>query len=324
MLIMYTKLHQLDRKILAELDKNSRRSFGEIGRAIGVSAHVIKYRFENLVKRGIIIGTPAFVNYSKLGFYDRLSVTLRTVLISRKKENEMLEFLRSKNLDFVGTFEGDWHIAFAAFVKSTSEFKKFFDEFLQKYEDYVVDYFFYISEKRIQFNRKYLNPNEILMWCVKDNSPKIALNEIDISIVELLKKNCRINNKTISEKLGISRKTVAKKISELEKKGVIVHYGLVLNPTMLGMQTYSIWIKSNRKYREKDSKFFEFCAANLHIIQFNKGFGLTDYTLVFESPSLDSLTAFTDQLTKEFPKYIQSYKLLVYSKRFGGITQFER
>ena len=57
-----------DRKILYELDDNSRRSATKIGRKIGLHKNVANYRIKRLEELGIIKGYYTVINSYKIGY----------------------------------------------------------------------------------------------------------------------------------------------------------------------------------------------------------------------------------------------------------------
>ena len=63
------KLDLTDRKILAELDKNCRISNSALAKKVNKSREAVKYRIQQLQKRGIIEKFITSINPNKLGFY---------------------------------------------------------------------------------------------------------------------------------------------------------------------------------------------------------------------------------------------------------------
>jgi Lrp/AsnC family leucine-responsive transcriptional regulator len=61
------RLDELDRKILASLQREGRRSYADIGREVGLSTPAIKRRVNRLEASGVIRGYAAVVDASKLG-----------------------------------------------------------------------------------------------------------------------------------------------------------------------------------------------------------------------------------------------------------------
>ena len=62
------RLDELDRKIIALLQREGRRSFADMGREVGLSTPAVKRRVDRLEASGVIRGYAAVVDASKLGF----------------------------------------------------------------------------------------------------------------------------------------------------------------------------------------------------------------------------------------------------------------
>lgn len=73
---------ELDRKILAELLKDSRTSSREIAKKLGTSAGTVLARIRRMEEEGVIKGYSAILDYEKLG-YQLTAVT--EIIVSRGK-----------------------------------------------------------------------------------------------------------------------------------------------------------------------------------------------------------------------------------------------
>lgn len=62
---------------------------------------------------------------------------------------------------------------------------------------------------------------------------KPTIDSIDLKIIEQLTKNARKESKAIAETLGISDRTVARRMENLEKLGIIKGYSVVVNEELL-------------------------------------------------------------------------------------------
>ena len=80
------ELDELDRSILRELLVNSKRSFRELARRLGVAVTTVINRVQRLEDRGIITGYTLRVDYEKLGY--ELTV-LTEITVSKGKLLEM-------------------------------------------------------------------------------------------------------------------------------------------------------------------------------------------------------------------------------------------
>ena len=62
------KLDLIDKKILNQLDLNSRQSDSEIGKKIRQSKQVVNYRIKKLLENGIITAFYPHINIANLGY----------------------------------------------------------------------------------------------------------------------------------------------------------------------------------------------------------------------------------------------------------------
>jgi DNA-binding Lrp family transcriptional regulator len=79
-------IDDVDRKILAELMRDSRKSYRAIGRRAGISVGTVLARIRRLEKAGVIKGYTAILDHEKLGY--QLTV-LAEITVSKGKLLEM-------------------------------------------------------------------------------------------------------------------------------------------------------------------------------------------------------------------------------------------
>lgn len=61
------EIDETERQIIAEISKNSRQSFAELGRKVGLTAESISYRFRKMMKEQLISKLKVRINHDKLG-----------------------------------------------------------------------------------------------------------------------------------------------------------------------------------------------------------------------------------------------------------------
>ena len=71
-------MDDLNLKIIKQLQQNSRLSFAEIGRNVGLSAPAVAERVQKLEEAGVIKGYSLILDHEKLGFYVQAQITLKT------------------------------------------------------------------------------------------------------------------------------------------------------------------------------------------------------------------------------------------------------
>ncbi|MFA7576414.1 MAG: winged helix-turn-helix transcriptional regulator, partial [archaeon] len=85
-----------DRKILYELDLNSRQPNVAIGKKVFLSKDSVSYRINKLIENKIITGLITRINATKLG-YSFYNVFLKYQNIDLVVENELVKFILTHN-----------------------------------------------------------------------------------------------------------------------------------------------------------------------------------------------------------------------------------
>ena len=62
----------------------------------------------------------------------------------------------------------------------------------------------------------------------------MKLDKIDITILEMLKKDARTSFREIARKLNISPDTISNRFERLKEQGIIINSTVIINPTKIG------------------------------------------------------------------------------------------
>jgi DNA-binding Lrp family transcriptional regulator len=87
-------LDELDYEILGILTKHARKSYREIGLALGASPKVVKYRMQRMLDTGVILGFDVKLNHRALGFTE-YKVFLELANISTRSVERLIDHLRT-------------------------------------------------------------------------------------------------------------------------------------------------------------------------------------------------------------------------------------
>jgi DNA-binding Lrp family transcriptional regulator len=117
------ELDEVDQKILGELLKDSRKSFREIARRVGVSVGTVLARVKNLEKEGIIKGYTVLLDHEKLG-YELTAVIELTVSKGKLLEVDK-EIAKKPNVCAVYDTTGLTDAMIIAKFKTREELSKF-------------------------------------------------------------------------------------------------------------------------------------------------------------------------------------------------------
>jgi len=283
MLKMLEKLDLKDRRLLAELDANSRASLSELAKKIRLSREAVNYRIKRLQKRGIIKGFVTQIDYTKLG-YEIYVVYFKFDIVNEKKEKEVVEYLRKlPNINWVASLGGrfDFMIEFPA--RNIQDFRKRYAEIISKYPGVFVEQEVVINTFQQRLNRGYLYPIKQKIEKKGDiEKEKIQINKGDKEIIEILKKNSRTPLIEIAKKTTLPASTVAKRIKNLKKKGVIRDFALHVDPRKYGYQNFKFCIRMAEFSEKIDSMIRTYVEENLNTVYYINGVGRWDYEINFD------------------------------------------
>ena len=313
------KLDLKDKRILYQLDLNSRQSNTEIAKKVGLSKDVVNYRIKKLEDLKLIKGYYTIIDLSRLGYFG-VRVYIRLLDANPNKEKEIIDFLiNNKMVFFVAKTEGSFNIAFGSWIKDIYEFEDFYLDFKRGFKQYIGEEKISIFTKLYHFHRAYLLNKEI------DNSipeiygrEKIAKHDkTDIEILKLLAKNARIPIIEISQKLNIPPRTIAFRIKQLEKKNIIQGYRFVFDHELFGYEYYKVdlILRDTSKFKN----LVGFAHINPNILYIDQTIAGSDFEFDLEVKNRDELFKIVDELRTNFPirewfyfTLISFYKILYF------------
>ena len=159
------KIDLYDRKLLYELDKNSKISLRELSSKLKKSKQFVLYRMKQLEKADIITGYNAIVDMSKLGFFS-FRVYFKFQQTTSSEGKTFVDYVK-KNFHQVWTItsmHGKWDYALFLGVKTISEFHKIWDGIMLEYKPRIKTYNVAVYAPVYNFNRKFFidNPSEAI------------------------------------------------------------------------------------------------------------------------------------------------------------------
>ena len=78
------------------------------------------------------------------------------------------------------------------------------------------------------------------MICLKGDEQKVQLDDVDVEILKILQKDCRVTLDQMSKMLNVPKSTLHYRIKRLEKQGVIEGYYAKINPAKLGKEYITV------------------------------------------------------------------------------------
>ncbi len=308
------KLDLRDKKILYELDTNSRQSFREIGYKVMLSKDSVAYRINKLQRIGIIKQFQTVVDVSKLGFISfRLYLKLQNV--TPRKEQEIINWLKNQEIvTWLVSIDGDYDLGMWILAKSPREANKLWKELHERYVNYIDHHSLTIFTKIVYFPRAYILGKEknLKQFIFVSGSKKIKLDAVDMKILRLLVPNSRVMVSEIAEKLKMTPKTISYRIRKLERKGVILGYRMMFDLEKLGYQYFKVHFSLHNITKEKEKEVRHYIRRQPNIIYDNEVLGGDDIEIDVQVKNLPEFRKVIQDIKKKFAGIIKDYKQMIF------------
>ena len=234
---MYGELDYLDRKILYELDINSRASASRIARNVKLPKETINYRIKRLINDHWVDRLYTIFNASKFG-YSYYKIFLKFHKLTAENEKKIIEYITNNptciNLRIL---EGTYDLVFSTIQKNISELQVFMQQFFNNFGTYVLEKEIHTMAKTHKLNQKFLFEGKIVKKTFSHiDFGNYSLDKIDLGIMKLISTNARVKLTEIANDLHIDSRLIKYRIKKLEKEGVIVTYAAALNLVQLNRE----------------------------------------------------------------------------------------
>lgn len=241
---MGIKLDLKDKKILHELDMNSRQPSSIIAKKVGLTSEGVSYRIKRLEKEGIITGYQTVINLSKLGLV-QFKLVLSFHHISEKELLKVISELKKKDYTkHIGTAFGNWDLIISMEVDNYFGIDEIKNEILSMFGRSVRDKAISILVETNVFSRNYFSniKNKINSKIIMDGSEKAVLDELDMEILNKISINARESLVNLAEGLKSTVRIVNYRIKQMEKKGIISGYRISVGYSNLGVRFYKCFL----------------------------------------------------------------------------------
>ena len=230
-----------DKKILYELDINSRTSASKIAKKLKLPKETVNYRIKRLEKKGWINCLYTIFNASFLG-YSYYRIFLKLYKITSIVESEIIDYIRSDptctNLRII---EGHYDLVFLTIQKNPGELKGFLQCFLNTFGMYVQEKNIHILMKTTKLNQKFLYSGKTMKKTFSHVKLKEYVpNKIDFGIMKSLSTNARIKLRDMAHALNVDSRLIEYHVKRMEHTGIIVSYTTDLDIKKLNREIIQI------------------------------------------------------------------------------------
>jgi DNA-binding Lrp family transcriptional regulator len=324
------KLDVKDRKILYELDIDSRQSFSQLGKKVGLHKDVVAYRVKKLQEKGIIKNFYTEVNGFKLG-YTEVKFYFTCQNVTPEIKQEIIDYLtKSSYTDVVHSLEGQYDLCATSYVENVAEFYNIWSNIINKYRDFFSNQVFCVHNKLIEYKRIFLldekpdKKDDRILFVYSSGDKKVEIDSVDKKILDLIALNSRMPTLEIAEKLKSTVNTINARIKKLMKTGVILRYSVNIDYPKIGYQ----WYKADiiLKDSEKKQQIADYIENNPNLLHRIASLGYVDLELTFALNNANQLHQIIGELSSKFPDTIRNYKYFSVTKtnKYEGMDFWNR
>ena len=314
------RLDLKDRKILYELDINSRQSFRSVGRKVGLSKDVVASRVKKLKDSGIIKRFYSRYDALQLGlnilrFYFKFQYStpdIKKEIINHFKNNEYVANLFST--------EGSYDLGAIIYVEKISDIYPFWKKTLEKYGDYFSQHIFsaYMGEKIYEQLFLLDGMEKHDRTPKRSNMGQVKIDNVDYEILKLLVSDARTPTVEIAKKLNSNVTTIQSRIKRLVDSKVILGFTVELDLEKIGYQEWKVDFYLSEY--TKINKIVKYIEKNPFLLCVDYTIGYADLELEINVRDINQLHNIIEDLHTKFPKIIRNYtyfRVLKYYKWFN-------
>ncbi|MEM5874330.1 MAG: Lrp/AsnC family transcriptional regulator [Candidatus Aenigmatarchaeota archaeon] len=122
-------IDEIDKKIISSLEKDSRKSFNQVAKEVGVTTVTVIKRVEKMMKAGVIKKFGMEIDLQKLG------LEIEAVILIKAKSNAFIKAIKKKLMEHLNVLEiseisGENDLLIRCFFRNNNELTFFIKRFL--------------------------------------------------------------------------------------------------------------------------------------------------------------------------------------------------
>lgn len=303
------KLDDLDKKILFELEQDSRQSNSSISRKVGANKNLVNYRIERLEKKGVIKGYSWISNQVLLGKISfGVLISFKNINLDDEK-NLITKIKKLKSVSWTCSINGKWDLIIVIIEKDIISFNSVLENIFSICDGKIKKYNFYSEYMGCVKGHDYLYTKSNMNNFTYGGTKSIELNKTESRVFELLKKDAKIPLLQIANKLNKTYDTVKMKYSSLKSKRVLLRCSPRIDVSVLDYEQHLLFLNLSPT-SEGIKKFEKFCIKHPNIIRYSKCLGHFNFILNIDAKNLDSVKEINYIIRNGFEKLINSWEII--------------
>jgi len=304
------KIDLKDRKILYELDLNSRLSISQLSKKVGLHKNAVRYRIKRLENLNVINNYYTIVDSYKLGYKCLKFLATYQNITSAIKKDIINHFTSSKMTWVVNTIEGEFDLDVIFWINDMNQFYSFWEKTLSLYGQYLRDQILFYQIKAISYRPSYLlyreKRQENEKYEITGDVSTVRIDDLDYRLLQLIVSNARCPIYTLAQRLNVTSNIVRYRLRKLYKSDIIQGFRTDINISKLGYLSIKVDLFLNQ-FGDR-TKVIQYLKANPFVVCIMKSIGYSHIELELNVESMAQHYRIMEDLMDKFPGIISNYK----------------
>ncbi len=304
------KLDKKDKMIMNALENNSRASFKEIGKNVGLSGENAEYRIERMLKNGLISRMFAEPNLSKLGL-KTYRIYLKIENTTEKNEREIFDyFANHPRARWYAEFEGEWDYTIRYALEKEAQLKEELDALTVRFGQFIKAKDIVITSYQMYLPITYFTGGERTLRELYMVDSLEKADPFDLKILSALCNNSRTKTVDIAKEIGISPDAVQYRLRKLVESKVISFFTAWFDRRKFGYEYYKVLIWLQYATIRDEKKLIAYCQQHPNAVYINRVMGNWDLEVDFDARNAVEIHEIVKSLKNRFAGIIRDHTTL--------------
>ena len=308
------KIDLIDRKLIAELDKNCRISNTQLAKKLRKSREVVAYRVQKLEERGIITGFITSINPTKFGqFMFKVYLKLENLPSERERFYAVLE--QNKDIYWLGICDGAYDCVFAILSKSILKYYETINNLLSEWRHLILQKVLGTMVDTKQLAKRFLiNTEERSYVTFGSDVEHYNLDTLDLEILNILVNNARIPLLELARQLHSTIEIVRRRMNLLEQHKIILQYRIAVDLNKLGLEFFKAIIYCKALSRNDEASLLEWMGQQPQSLYYIRALAPWELEFEFAVENYQEFNRIIANLRELFPSIIRNHEHLIMIK----------
>lgn len=301
---------KLDRRILSELDLNSRQTVSDLARRLRQGRDRVEYRIDQLTERGVLRGFSASLNIYRLGF--TIFKSYLRLENDKKRVQALVGYLRKHpRIYWLALCDGSWDLMIAVFARNASEFQKIHSEIVNAFNEIVLNFSMYTLVEVNMCRKGFFLGKGAGHYLIGGEPGAERIDEVDYQILKILSDDARRSVVQIAEDIGSTTAVVKYRIDRLERRNIVTGYNIEVDLQQLEMMFFKTQLFLRNYTSTLRQEFRDYCLQNPYINCYIEQLGDSTLEIELQVHDYEHYNEIIDEIRGSFAKLVRNFQTVL-------------